>query len=138
MFSTRQNFLRVFAECSLSPEIRGVLGFELCGMLSSAENHRIDLDSFPSRNLSIGRSVERINYRAVTLQIDIPDTIQLNDFEVRMSLAAILFDRGALTSGQAAQIAGISKRSFIELVGKYGVSIFQYDEDEFMEELEQL
>jgi predicted HTH domain antitoxin len=55
-----------------------------------------------------------------------------------MSLAAILFDRGALTSGQAAQIAGISKRSFIELVGKYGVSIFQYDEDEFMEELEQL
>lgn len=41
-----------------------------------------------------------------------------------MILAAQLFDKAILSSGQAADIVGISKREFIETVGKYGVSIF--------------
>jgi hypothetical protein len=31
---------------------------------------------------------------------------------------------GTLSSGQAAELAGLSKRSFIEMLGKYGVSVF--------------
>lgn len=74
----------------------------------------------------------------MTYQIKVPDTVQLTEFELTMNIAALLFKRGILSSGQAAEVVGLSKRSFLELVGKYGVSIFQYDEDELIEELEGL
>jgi len=57
-----------------------------------------------------------------TVTIQVPEDI--NEFEVKMSVAAILFDKGIFTSGQAAEFAGISKRTFIETVGQYGISIF--------------
>ena len=57
-----------------------------------------------------------------TLTIQIPDTVDEKD--VKMQLAAHLYDKGILSSGQAADLAGISKREFIETVGQYGVSIF--------------
>ncbi|MBU3714753.1 MAG: toxin-antitoxin system, antitoxin component [Ferruginibacter sp.] len=44
-----------------------------------------------------------------------------------MTLAAKLFEEGKVSSGQAAEIVGISKRSFIELVGSLGASISGYD-----------
>lgn len=73
-----------------------------------------------------------------TIQVKIPNSLQLSEFELMMNLAAKLFERGLVSSGQAASIVGISKKAFIEIVGKYGVSIFQYDEDELQGELEQL
>ena len=57
-----------------------------------------------------------------TLTINIPDSV--NEMDVKMQLAAQLFEKGVLSSGQAADLVGISKREFIETVGKYGVSIF--------------
>ena len=57
-----------------------------------------------------------------TLTIQIPDTVDEKD--VKMQLAAHLYDKGILSSGQAADLVGISKREFIETVGQYGVSIF--------------
>ena len=48
----------------------------------------------------------------------------VNEKEVKMIVAALLFEQGVLSSGQAAELAGISKREFLEPVGKYGVSIF--------------
>jgi predicted HTH domain antitoxin len=41
-----------------------------------------------------------------------------------MIIAAKLYEDGKLSSGQAAQIAGLSKRAFIELLGRYKVSVF--------------
>ena len=57
-----------------------------------------------------------------TLTINLPDTVDEKD--VKMQLAAQLFDKGILSSGQAADLVGISKKEFLENVGKYGVSIF--------------
>ncbi|TVQ94358.1 MAG: UPF0175 family protein [Bacteroidetes bacterium] len=57
-----------------------------------------------------------------TLTIKIPDTVDEKD--LKMELASHLFGKGILSSGQAAELVGISKREFIETVGKYGVSIF--------------
>ncbi|NJK83273.1 MAG: UPF0175 family protein [Saprospiraceae bacterium] len=74
----------------------------------------------------------------MTLQVNIPESLALTDFEVLMNLAAKLFERGLVSSGQAAEIVGISKKAFIEIVGKYGVSIFQYDEEELTQELDKL
>lgn len=57
-----------------------------------------------------------------TLTIPVPD--ELNETDVRMAIAALLFDRGAFSSGQAAEYVGMTKREFLERVGTYGVSIF--------------
>ena len=57
-----------------------------------------------------------------TLTLNIPDTVDEKD--VKMQLAAHLYDKGIMSSGQAADLVGISKREFIETVGQYGVSIF--------------
>lgn len=57
-----------------------------------------------------------------TLTLKLPE--EVNEQDVKMAVAAILFEKGTLSSGQAADFAGISKREFIETVGKYGVSIF--------------
>jgi len=57
-----------------------------------------------------------------TLTLNVPDSV--NDSDVKMQLAAQLFEKGILSSGQAADLVGISKREFIESVGKYGVSVF--------------
>lgn len=73
-----------------------------------------------------------------TLEIILPDSVQLSDTDLKMILAAKLFDLGELSSGQAAELAGITKREFIESVGKYDVSIFQYSADELREDIERL
>ena len=68
--------------------------------------------------------------------IQIPDSLKMNDFELKMLIASKLFEDGKLSSGQAAEIVGISKRSFIELIGKYKVSLFGYDYKELEEDVE--
>lgn len=73
-----------------------------------------------------------------TVELNLPDSVHLTDGDLKMILAAKLFDMGELSSGQAAKMAGISRREFLESVGKYGVSIFQYDADEVEEDLERL
>lgn len=57
-----------------------------------------------------------------TLTLQLPDTV--DEKNIKMQLAANLFDKGIMSSGQAADLVGISKREFIESVGQYGVSIF--------------
>jgi len=69
-------------------------------------------------------------------QIRIPDSVEINDFELRMLIASKLFEDGKLSSGQAAEIVGVSKRTFIELLGKYNVSVFGYNYEELEEDLE--
>ena len=50
-----------------------------------------------------------------------------------MVLAAKLYERGILSAGQAAEMVGLSKRAFVELLSKYGVSVFGYETLEEME-----
>jgi predicted HTH domain antitoxin len=57
-----------------------------------------------------------------TLTVNIPE--EANEQEVKMTMAAILFDKGLLSAGQAADFSGIAKKEFLLNVGKYGVSIF--------------
>ena len=63
-----------------------------------------------------------------TLTIELPD--EVNEKEARMTVAAALFDKGILSSGQAAKFVEISKREFLETVGQYGVSIFGETEED--------
>jgi len=69
-------------------------------------------------------------------QIQIPDSVKINDFELKMLIASRLFEDGKLSSGQAAEVVGISKRAFVEILGKYNVTLFGYEYKELEEDLE--
>ena len=71
-----------------------------------------------------------------TLQLNIPDSVNKNDNELIMIIAAKLYEDAILSAGQAAQLAGISKRTFIELLGKYGVSVFGNSTNELSSDFE--
>lgn len=73
-----------------------------------------------------------------TLELNLPDSVQLSEFEIKMTLAAKLYEDGTLSGGQAAELVGISKRAFLEQLGKYGVSVFGYSGEELREDLERL
>ena len=59
-----------------------------------------------------------------TIQLHIPDEVDLKDYDFAMIIASKLYEDGKLSAGQAAMVAGLSKRAFIELLGRYNVSIF--------------
>ena len=61
-----------------------------------------------------------------TLTVMIPDTVEVNDNDIAMLVATRLYEQGKLSLGQAADIAGLTKRTFAELLGSYGVSIFNF------------
>jgi len=44
-----------------------------------------------------------------------------------MLLATKLYEQGKLSLGQAAEMAGFTKRTFMELLSRYNVSVFNYD-----------
>ncbi len=57
------------------------------------------------------------------VKLNIPDSVELKDFDLSMIIASRLYEEGKVSAGQAAKIAGLSKRAFIELLGQYGVSV---------------
>ncbi len=62
------------------------------------------------------------------LTLQIPDNI--DESEAKTMLAAKLYEKGSLSLGQAAELAGYSKRTFMELLGSYNVSVFNYSDTE--------
>ncbi len=71
----------------------------------------------------------------MSIQINLPEGLRISAFELQVLLAAKLFEEGIITSGQGAAMVGLSKQAFIELLGKYKVSVFQYDMDEIEEDI---
>jgi predicted HTH domain antitoxin len=59
---------------------------------------------------------------------------EIDETEIKMAIASVLFDKGLFSSGQAADFVGISKRMFLETVGKYGVTIFGETEEDLRNE----
>jgi len=65
--------------------------------------------------------------------IALPDSISAS--EAKICLAAKLLETGRLSCGQAAELAGYSKRTFIELLGKQGIAVVDYPTDELTDDL---
>jgi predicted HTH domain antitoxin len=65
-----------------------------------------------------------------TISINIPEMSDLDSKELTMMVASQLYEVGKLSLGQAADVAGYSKRTFAELLSKYNVSIFNYPSTE--------
>jgi len=71
----------------------------------------------------------------MSIQVNLPDGLNLSQFELGMLIAAKLFDEGLISSGQGAAMVGLSKQAFIELLGKHKVSIFQYNIEDIEEDI---
>jgi predicted HTH domain antitoxin len=68
------------------------------------------------------------------LAIALPDSI--TEAEAKFYLALKLYEVGRLSCGQAAELAGYSKRTFLESLGKQGVAAFDYSADELASDLQ--
>ena len=60
------------------------------------------------------------------LTLNIPDSLDMDNMQVAMLVASRLYEQGKLSLGQAAELAGLTKRTFAELLRIYNVSIFNY------------
>jgi predicted HTH domain antitoxin len=55
--------------------------------------------------------------------------------EMRIVAAVKWYDLGEISQGQAAEIAGLNRAEFINILSRYKVSPFQYSVAEVMEEI---
>jgi predicted HTH domain antitoxin len=67
------------------------------------------------------------------LEVQLPQDIPVE--EARLLLMVKLFETGKLSVGQAADLAGYSKPTFIELLSKLGVPVIDYPPEELEQEL---
>ena len=71
---------------------------------------------------------------------DLEQAVQLTPEElvaqVRLMAALKMFELGKLSSGKAAELAGLPRVEFLDACGRYRVSVFNYPEDELDAELE--
>jgi len=67
------------------------------------------------------------------LRVELPTTISTD--EARLLLTVKLFEAGKISLGQAAKLAGYSKGTFIELLGKMGVPVVNYPPEELEQEI---
>ena len=58
--------------------------------------------------------------------------------QIRLMAAFKMFELGKLSSGKAAELAGVSRVEFMELCGRYRVPVIQYEPGELERELELL
>jgi len=65
-----------------------------------------------------------------TLVLNIPDKSDLDPKETSRFLAAKLYEAGKLTLGEAAELAGLSKVAFAEILCDYNVSLINYPASE--------
>src|SRR5690606_41556878 len=80
--------------------------------------HKPNLHSFPTRRSS--------------------DLLSDNEFEDEIKTISLkkLYELGKISSGTASKILGIHRVDFIEMIGRYKVSVFQfYDENDLEEDV---
>ena len=71
---------------------------------------------------------------ATTLRIELPAS--LSEDEARLLFAVKLFEVGKVSLGQAAKMAELSKRAFMEILGRYGVPVFGYSPEALRNEVD--
>lgn len=70
-----------------------------------------------------------------TLKFNIPDNIDISSEQILMLIATSLYEKGKLSLGQAAELAGLTKKAFAEIMGNYDVSIFNTPSSELSSDI---
>ena len=78
------------------------------------------------------RHNQKAMMNTVNITVSLPPN--LSEEEAKLLLAVKLFELGKVSLGQAAELAGYSKRGFIEVLARYKVPIYNYSPEELREE----
>ena len=69
-----------------------------------------------------------------TITLILPDEFADQQYDAVRFIAAKFYESGRLSLGQAAEMASLTKRTFAELLGDYGVSIINYSVEDLKDE----
>ena len=69
-----------------------------------------------------------------TITLQVPDSLGEYQNDTIRFIAAKLYESGKLSLGQAAEMAGLTKRTFAELLGDYGVSLLNYPVSDMLDD----
>lgn len=61
-----------------------------------------------------------------TIQLELPDSLEYDNNDLKTFIAAKLYEAGKLTISQAAELSGYSVAIFMEHLQDYNVSVFNY------------
>jgi predicted HTH domain antitoxin len=100
----------------------------ICGCVVSTSTER---DRLIVYNLVLRRRTTMIT---TELRVELPSS--LSQEEAKLLLAVKLFEVGKVSLGQAAKMAELSKRTFMEILGRYGVPVFNYSPEELRTEVD--
>lgn len=73
-----------------------------------------------------------------TITLEVPDSLAEYQNETVRFIAAKLYESGKLSLGQAAEMAKLTKRTFVELLSDYGVSYINYSAEDLKDELDRI
>ena len=73
-----------------------------------------------------------------TITLQVPESLQEYEQDTIRFIAAKLYESGKLTLGQAAEMAGLSKRTFSELLKDYGVAFLNYPVSEMLDDADRI
>ena len=69
-----------------------------------------------------------------TMTIQVPEALEKEHDETIRLIAAKLYEAGKLTLGQAAEMCGMRKWGFPEILAKFNVDYFQYTSEDLINE----
>ena len=69
------------------------------------------------------------------ITLTIPDMANLSQIDAQIMFAIKLFESETLSLGKAAEVAGLSYRTFHELLIRYGIPIVSMTEQDIIEEI---
>ena len=82
-----------------------------------------------------------VKKRKLNYPVGLVDAVRLTPEEMErqiLLMAALkMFELGKISSGKAAELAGLSRVDFLEECGRYHVSPFNYPDEEVLSELNQ-
>jgi predicted HTH domain antitoxin len=84
----------------------------------------------------LGQGVDRkggIGMTTKELNVTLPLTV--SEDEAKLLFAVKLYEVGRVSLGQAARMAGFSKRAFLDVLGRHRVPVFHYPEGELEQEI---
>lgn len=67
------------------------------------------------------------------MKLDLP--LNLSEDEAKLLLAIKLYEVSKASLGQAARLAGYSKRAFVDILGHYHIPVLNYPAEELRQEI---
>ena len=71
----------------------------------------------------------------MVLTLTVPDIVNISKTDAQIMFAIKLYESKTLSLGKAAEVAGLSYRTFYELLIRYGVPVISMTEEDVVEEI---